>query len=111
MPRISFIRLRRGPRSLPGAPAPVAPRSSAASRLAPSVERHQCPADLRSKMARVAGEDLIAPHAAEDYGQVLARRRADEVRGDACRVGDRLVHMPDELGQQVDDVRLRVSSW
>jgi hypothetical protein len=53
------------------------------------------------QMPGVAREDLIPAHAAEDYGELLARRGAHQVRADRGRVGDRLVHVPDQAGQQL----------
>ena len=50
-------------------------------------------------MAGVAREQLVAAHAAHDHGQVLAGRLADQERRQGRRVGDRLVHVPDDARQ------------
>ena len=57
------------------------------------------------QVTRIAGEDLVGAHAAEDHRELLARGGADQVGRDRRGIGDRLVHVPDELGQEIDDLR------
>ncbi len=100
----------------------VPPRTAESARRAdgePSVElpseaRPQRPRnqveptpELGGEVARVAREDLVTAHAAQDHGEPLARRGTHEVGGDAGGVGDRLIHMPDQLREQIHDARLQ----
>src|SRR3954447_632655 len=61
--------------------------------------------DCRCQVTGITGEDLVAAHAAEDDGETLARSRADEVGRDRGRIGNGVVHVPDEAWKQVYDVR------
>ena len=61
---------------------------------------------MAAEVAAVAAEQLVAADARQDHLDVAARELADQVGGDEGRVGDRLVHVPQQLRQQADDVGL-----
>ncbi len=58
------------------------------------------------EIALVAAEQLVAADPREDHRDVLARELRHEVGRDERRVGDRLVHVPDQIRQQRRHVRL-----
>src|SRR5262245_59377908 len=51
-------------------------------------------------VARVAGEQLVAPFPGENDGDRLASELANQVRWERRGIGDGLVHLPSELGEQ-----------
>ena len=63
--------------------------------------------ELCRQMAGVAGKDLVATHTAEDHGELATGRGADQVGRDGGGVGHRLIHVPDQLRQQLDDIGLQ----
>src|SRR6266540_3187897 len=60
----------------------------------------------RREVPGITREYLVSAHAAEDHGQLLAGGGADQIGGNAGRIRDRLVQMPDELRKELDDVRV-----
>ena len=58
-----------------------------------------------AEIAAITAEQLVAAHTGEDHGDVAVRELGHEVGGDERAVGERLVHVPQELRQQRDDVR------
>ncbi len=59
---------------------------------------------MAAQIAPVAAEQLVAADAGEDDRDVAARELRDQVGGDERGVGDRLVHLPEQLGQKRRDV-------
>jgi hypothetical protein len=57
------------------------------------------------QVAPVASEQFVATHAGEDDCYVAARKLRDEVSRYECRIGDRLVHMPEQARKEPDDIR------
>ena len=103
--RMNFHRLRRGPRSRPGASRRASGAQRAPAR--PKCAEGRLPiraADLAREMARVTREDLVAADAAEHDRHLLSSLAADQVRRDRCRVGDGLLEMPDRLRKEVEHV-------
>ena len=90
--------------------APLTPSGSAAGQPAGDAAagrtepppRRQLPA--LDAVARVAGPQLVAAVARQRDGDVLARRLRDVVGRHRGRIGERLVEMPGQLRQQIDDV-------
>src|ERR1051325_5075422 len=66
----------------------------------------QAAGTVEPDVARVAGEQLVAPFPGEDNGDRLARKLADQVRREGRGIGDGLVHVPGELGEQLGSVGL-----
>src|SRR5688572_8173131 len=78
------------------------PSREAPSRRAEPQARRLLP--LLDAMTTVAGPQLVAAVAGERHGHVLARGLGDVIGGNGRRVGERLVQMPREPRQQLDDV-------
>ena len=89
------------PCSASGSTAAESPGDRAADRSEPSPRRRFPPLD---PVTRVAGPELVAAVARQRHGDVLARRRRHVVGRHRRRVGERLVEVPRELRQQIDDV-------
>jgi len=59
----------------------------------------------RHPIAVVAKEEFIGPLPGEHHLDMIPRQARDEVERDARRKPDRLVFMPDELGQRAEELR------
>ena len=56
-------------------------------------------------MFSVSGEQFIAAYSRQQDSRLFARLAADKIRGDDRWVGGRLVHVPGQLWQKVNDIR------
>ena len=59
---------------------------------------------MLAEVAPVTAEQLVAPGAREDDLDVTARELGHKKCGDQCTVGNRLIHVPQQFGQQAHDI-------